>query len=74
MKNGKKSLESDGIPAEPLKGSGAMIDWLHGLFSVAWNEGRVPDGWYKATICKIYKKGDRNECKDFRGIILLTHR
>lgn len=35
MKNGKKSLESDGIPAEPLKGSGAMIDWLHGLFSVA---------------------------------------
>ena len=72
MKNGK-SPGCDGIPAELLKGNEDIVDWLYRIFNVAWHEGRVPDDWCKAVICKIFKKGDRNECKNYRGITLLTH-
>lgn len=28
---------------------------MYKLFIVVWNEGRVPDDWYKATISKTLK-------------------
>ncbi len=72
MKNGK-SPGCDEIPAELLSGSEDMVAWLHRLFSQAWSEGRVPTEWGKAIICPIYKKEDRSECKNYRGISLLSH-
>ena len=55
MKKGK-SPGCDEIPAELLSGSDDMIDWLHRLFSLAWNEGNVPEEWGKAIVCPIYKR------------------
>ena len=71
MKNGK-SPGSDGIPVEILKGNEDIVKWLARVFNVAWSEGRVPSDWGKAIICKIFKNGDRTECKNYRGISLLS--
>ncbi len=39
----------------------------------AWEVGRVPDDWRKAMIVPIYKgKGSKEECKNYRGISLLS--
>ena len=37
-----------------------------------WEEGHVPQGWKAAYIVIIYKKGDRTECGNYRGISLLS--
>ena len=35
--------------------------------------GRVPEDWQEACVVSIYKrKGERCECKNFRGISLLS--
>ena len=37
------------------------------------SEERVPNDWVRAIIVPLYKgKGDRNECKNYRGISLLS--
>ena len=64
MKNGK-SPGCDGIPVELLKGNENTVEWLTRIFNVAWCEGRVPEDWGKAIICKIPKKGDKSECKNW---------
>jgi len=39
----------------------------------ALNEGNVPEDWKGAIIVPLYKgKGDRRECKNLRGISLLS--
>ena len=72
MKKGK-SPGVDELPAELLSAGDDMIDWIHRLFSQVWKEGKVPEEWGKAIICPIYKKDDRSECKNYRGISLLSH-
>ena len=37
-----------------------------------WEEGHVPQAWKDANIVTIYKKGDRTECGNYRGISLLS--
>ena len=39
--------------------------------NVCW-EGHVPQAWKDANIVTIYKKGDRTECGNYRGISLLS--
>ena len=38
---------------------------------VVWEEGHVPQAWKDANIVTIYKKGDRTECGNYRGISLI---
>lgn len=73
LKNGK-AVGVDDIAAEMLKGGGnAVIEWLLRLFNVCMNSGKVPLDWKSAIIVPIYKgKGEKKECKNFRGISLLS--
>lgn len=37
-----------------------------------WNVEELPEEWKISVLCPIYKKGDKLECGNFRGIALLN--
>ena len=66
---------SDGIVGELLKYGGlGMVDLLEQLFSVIWQEEIVPRQWREGEglIVNIFKKGDREDPANYRGITLLS--
>ncbi len=68
VKNGK-AVGSDGIPTEVYKAAGAnMIEKLHVLFTWIWDEEVIPSDLRDALIIKIFKKGDKTNCGNYRGI------
>ena len=72
LKDGK-TPGGDGIPAEVWKHEGAnLFSRLHQLITNAWEVGYVPQAWKDASIVTIYKKGDRTDCGNYRGISLLS--
>ena len=73
LKDGK-APGGDGIPAEVWKyGGGANLsNRQHRWIIKVWEEGHVPQAWKDANIVTIYKKGDRTECGNYRGISLLS--
>jgi hypothetical protein len=55
---------ADSIAAELLKNGGPnLVDALHKVIQQAWTEG---------VLCPVYKKGDKLDCKNYRGICLLS--
>ena len=38
-----------------------------------WNGREVPQQWEDATIKVLYKKSDRSNCNNYRGVSLLSH-
>ena len=59
---------------ELLKNMGeAGMSWLLDLCLGFWNTGGVPEDWGKDLICPIYKKGDKTDCSNYRGISLMSH-
>ena len=72
LKN-NKSAGSDGIPAELLKAAGAnFISTFHQLLTEIWTAESMPEEWNVSVISPIYKKGDKNDCGNYRGISLLN--
>ena len=72
MKNNKAS-GSDGIPAEAFKYGGVALDQaLFTLFTAVWETRSLPQDMRDATIISIFKKGDRSQCGNYRGISLLS--
>ena len=56
-----------------LYGGESLFEWLTRVCNVCVSEERVPNDWMRAIIVPIYKgKGDRSECKNYRGISLLS--
>ena len=55
-------------PAEPI-----VLERFHAILVEVWNGGEVPQQWKDATIKVLYKKSDRSNCNDYRGISLLSH-
>src|SRR5678816_136545 len=73
MKNGK-AVGEDGIVAEMLKEMGVEgTRRMLNLINRCWRDYVVPGEWSRATICPIYKKGDKTECGNYRGIALMSH-
>ena len=64
----------DGITSEMLKCDGeCLLEWLKRVCNVCVLEEKIPNDWMRAIIVPIYKgKGDRSECKHYRGINLLS--
>ena len=63
-----------GITAEMIKASGRYgVQWLTKIIRAVWNSGEIPPDWRKGVILPFYKgKGSRKECKNYRGITLLS--
>ena len=49
-----------------------MSNRLHRWIIKVWEKVHVPQAWKDANIVTIYKKGDRTECGNYRGISLLS--
>ena len=64
----------DGFPVECLKkGCMAVLEWLARLLNVSFDMGVLPMDWRGACTVPLYKgKGDKCECRNSRGISLLS--
>ena len=72
LKDGK-APGGDRIPVEVWKhGGDNLFSRLHQLIINAWKVGSVPQAWKDASIETIYKKDDRTDCANYRGISPLS--
>jgi hypothetical protein len=44
----------------------------HTLINTICNKGDMPEQWKESIIVPIYKKGDRTDCSNYRGISFLS--
>jgi sorting nexin-29 len=72
MKN-NKSPGIDNIPAELCKNvGGLLLNKICSLIKRIWKEEKMPTDWTTNIILPIYKnRGDKLQCKNYRGISLL---
>ena len=67
-----KAAGSDGIVGELIKyGGKPMCEMLLTLFNLVWNNEFVPSYWREGLIVSLFKKGDREDPGNYRGITLL---
>ena len=72
VKKNHKSPGIDQIPAELIKaGSSIIRREIYKLIISIWNKERMPEEWKESIIVPIYKKGDKTDCNNYRGISLL---
>jgi hypothetical protein len=72
LKNGK-SPGIDSITAELLRAGGEFsAKKIHELLKNIWKYEKVPSKWKQGLIIKLPKKGNLKECKNSRGITLLS--
>lgn len=68
-----KAPGTDNIPGELFKhGGNALCMEMHELIKCIWNAEELPEEWKTSILCPIYKKGDKLECGNYRGIALLN--
>jgi hypothetical protein len=66
-----KSPGIDQILAELIQeGWNTLHSEIHKLINCIWNEEELPE-WKESIIVPIYKKGDKTDCSNYRGISLL---
>jgi len=44
---------------------------IHKLINSIWNKEELPQQWKESIIVPVYKKGDKTEYSNYRGISLL---
>ena len=70
--NNGKSPGMDGIPVEVLKyGGDRLREMVFEVISHVWVSS-APQDWRDAILESLFKKGERSECGNFRGISLLS--
>ena len=69
----KKAAGPDGIPNEVwIYGGEDLIAKLICILGKVWEGQSIPDDWKAGAIVPLYKKGDPNETKNYRGITLMS--
>ena len=72
LKSGK-AHGCDGILADMLKLAGdTAVQFLKKLFSAVFDEGLCPEQWPMAIIIPLFKKGNKNNTDNYRGISRLS--
>ena len=67
-----KSPGNDQIPAELIKAGGRTFLYeIRKLIIPIWNKEELPEEWKESIIVPIYRKGDKIDCSNYRGISLL---
>ena len=70
----RKSAGCDGIPIEHLKaGEEEAVKVMTGLCNCIWKRKEWPTDWKKSVYVPIYKKRDKQECRNDRTIALISH-
>jgi hypothetical protein len=68
-----KSPGTDQIPAELIKAGGeTLYSEIHRLNCSTRNKEELPQQWKESINVPIYKKGDKTDCNNYRGISLLS--
>ena len=68
-----KSPGIDNIPCEIIKAAyGVISPFLLNLYNRIYNTGEYPRSWGDGIITPIFKKGDKNEAQNYRGITLIN--
>ena len=63
----------DNIPYDVLKADiGATTDVLYRVLNETWDKEEIPTEWKTGMLVTIPKKGNLSECKNWRGIMLLS--
>ena len=69
----KKSPGPDCILPEVLVyGGRTLISFMLTIFNLFWRSDKQPSDLIDAIICILFKKGDRSDCRKYRGISLLS--
>lgn len=73
--NDGKATGPDNIPVEVWKSlEEEGIGWLCWLLNKIYEKEKIPDAWRCSDVVQIYKeKGDIQDCKNYRGIKLMSH-
>ena len=69
-----KASGGDGIPAELfhiLKDDAVKV--LHSTCQQIWKTQQWPQDWKRSVFIPISKKGNANECSNYRTIVLISH-
>jgi hypothetical protein len=68
-----KSPGIDQIPAELFQaGVNTLSFEIHKLINYIWGKEELPEQWKEFIIVSIYKKGDKTDFSNYRGISLLS--
>jgi len=72
MLKSHKSPGIDQIPAELIKVGGRTLclESLQ-LITSNWKKKKLAEAWKESIIVPIYKKGDKTDCSNYRGTLLL---
>ena len=69
-----KSPGIDQIQAELFKaGSMTLNSEIHKVSHSIWNKEELPEECKESIIVPNYKKGDKTDCGNYRGILLLSN-
>ena len=72
MKNNKVPGE-DGIIVELISQAGSdMREKMYKVIKQIWEEEEMPNKWRVGILHPLHKKGDKAECSNYRGIMLLN--
>jgi len=55
-----------------LKQEAVLRSEIHKLINSIWNKEELPEEWKESITAPIYKKGDKTDCSNSRGISLLS--
>jgi hypothetical protein len=68
-----KASGPDNIPPEVLKANPDITANIpHKIYSDIWKNEVMPQDWNIGHLIKLPKKGNLKECKNYRGITLLS--
>jgi hypothetical protein len=67
-----KTSGEDRIPAELTQAGGETShSEIHKLIKFIWNKQELPNQWKELIVVSIHIKGDKTDCSNYRGILLL---
>ena len=67
-----KTAGENKIRPEIQKALNGGVCWLTWVCQVAWKLGKAPKDWQTSVIIPVYKKGDHEDCTNYRGISLIS--
>jgi hypothetical protein len=50
-----------------------LLSVIHTPIDSNWSKEELPDWWKESIIVPSYKKGDKTDCSNFCGILLLSN-